>query len=135
MVFMCSNPKIDNLPFEKPTGNVQKAEAVVVIDGVFVVRLANGRFMTSARDAHKWAYPISSDKAFRKPIIRGLQKIGFITKAEADEHMEEHKLAKERRDRAWAEKMMRENAEKLGLASEVEALLTTPTKGTPNDEG
>ena len=119
MVFMCSQERIDNLPFHKPSSKVQKAEAVVAIDGVLVVRLADGRFITSARDAHKWAYPISADKVFREPIIRGLQKIGAITKAEADAHMAEHRKAKAARERKWAEKMLMEHAANLGIAAQV----------------
>lgn len=115
MVLMCSNEKLDNLPFAKPTGNVQKAEAVVKVDGVLVVRLANGRFMTSARDFHKWAYPISSEVTLRGPVIRGLQKIGFITKAEADEHMAQNKAAVERKNSAWRAKSILENADRLGI--------------------
>lgn len=126
MVLMCSNDKIDNLGFAKPPVRVQKADAVVMIDGVMVVRLANGKFITSARDFHKWAYTIGHDLAFREPVVRGLAAIGYITEAEAKEHMAEHRRAKERRDRAFAEKMVREYGEKLGIGDAVEAALTPP---------
>lgn len=116
MVLMCANKKIDNTSFERPTGSVQKADAVVQVDGVLVVRLANGRFMTSARDFHKWAYTIGHDLRLREPVIRGLQKIGYITKDEADEHMAQNAAAIKRREHQHAAKYIRESADKLGLS-------------------
>jgi hypothetical protein len=116
---MCQNEKIDNLPFDAPTSKVRKADAVVMIDGVMVVRLANGRFITSARDFHKWAYTISHDLHFREPIVRGLAAIGFISSAEADEHMAEHRRAKERRDHKFAEEMVLLYGSKLGIADAI----------------
>ena len=115
MVFMCNNETIDNLPFSKPPRKPQSAEKMVCIDGVFVVKLANGKFVTSARDAHKWAYPISADMKMREPIIRGLAAMGVISKAEADEHMDQHKAAKAAREKQWSSKMLKEQAAKLGV--------------------
>lgn len=115
MVFMCNNEKIDNLPFSKPPSRPALAEKMVCIDGVFVVKLSNGKFVTSARDAHKWAYPISSDYKMREPIIRGLAALGVISKGEADEHMEQNRAAKLKREKKWASKMLKEQAAKLGI--------------------
>ena len=126
MTLMCSNEKIGNLPFEKPSDKPQKADMVVVIDGVMIVRLASGRFMTSARDFHKWAYTISHDLTFREPVVRGLAAIGFITNAEAKSHMAEHRRAKAYRERTHAERMVREYGSQIGIGEAVELLLAKP---------
>ena len=130
MVFMCSQESIDNLPFAKPSSNVQKATAVVMVDGVMVVKLANGRFITSARDVHKWAYPISGDYVFREPIIRGLQKIGAISKADADAHMEEHRRRRAERERRWNEEMFRKCAAELGIDLTAQGIEASGGDGT-----
>ena len=119
MVLMCSNEKLDNLSFEKPSTKAMKADVVAQIDGVLVVRLANGRFLTSARDFHKWAYTIGHDTVFREPVVRGLAAIGFITQQEAAEHMAEHRRAKERRDEAWSIEQLTTHAAKLGISDVV----------------
>lgn len=127
MTLMCSNEKIDNLSFEKPPAKAQKADLVAQIDGVLVVRLANGRFVTSARDFHKWAYTVGHDLLPREGVIRGLAAIGFITEEEADQHMAEHRRVKAASDDEFAEKMVRAYADRLGIAAEVSAALVART--------
>lgn len=115
MVLMCSNEIIDNLPFAAPSGKVMAAEKVVQIDGVLVVKLANGRIMTSARDFHKWAYPIGHAVAAREPVVRGLAKLGLITPEMAEAHMAEHRRARDAREAKHAREMVELYAPKAGL--------------------
>lgn len=115
MVLMCSNEIIDNLPFAAPTAKVMAAEKVVQIDGVLVVKLANGRIMTSARDFHKWAFPIGTDLPAREPVVKGLAKLGVITDAMVQEHMEQHRRVREAQDVKHARSMVEMYAAKAGV--------------------
>ena len=115
MVLMCSNETIDNLPFVAPSAKVMKAEKVVMIDGVLVVKLANGRIMTSARDFHKWAFPISTDLPARESVLKGLARLGVITDEIVQEHMTEHRRAREAKDAKHAREMVEIYAPKAGL--------------------
>lgn len=112
---MCSNEIIANLPFMAPTGKVVAAEKVVRIDGVLIVKLANGRIMTSAKDFHKWAYPISHSTALREPVVKGLARLGVITDEMAQEHMEEHRRAADARKVKHAREMVAIYAAEAGL--------------------
>ena len=115
MVLMCRNEIIDNLPFAAPTAKVIAAEKVVQIDGVLVVKLANGRIMTSARNFHKWAFPIGTDLPAREPVVKGLAKLGVITDEMAQEHMDEHRRAREAKEEQFAREMVETYAKKAGL--------------------
>jgi hypothetical protein len=115
MTLMCSNEIISNLPFSAPTAKVVAAEKVVRIDGVLVVKLANGRIMTSAKDFHKWAYPISHSTAAREPVVKGLARLGVITDEMAQEHMDEHRRAFEAREIKRDREMAEIYAAKAGL--------------------
>lgn len=115
MTLMCSNEIIANLPFSAPTAKVMAAEKVVRIDGVLVVKLANGRIMTSAKDFHKWAYSISHSTALREPVVKGLARLGVITDEMAQEHMDEHRRARKAKEEQFAREMVKIYAKKAGL--------------------
>lgn len=74
---------------KRRVSTAMKAESVVIIpdgrDGIMVVKLANGGFVSS-RDISKFAY-LPGQYPWMEPTIKALVKLGAISQEAADEHM------------------------------------------------
>lgn len=112
-------PAIDNIRWVRATSRAHKTEAVIVVPGpgkneLMIARLANGCF-ASSWDLSKGAY-LPGSWPWTDGVIKALVKLGAITQADADAHLQACADYVRRRDARYALESLPDVAERAGIS-------------------
>lgn len=114
-MLLSSIKEIDHLRMTKVTKRPAKAEAMVVVEGMVVVRLPGDRWWCSWKDFEKYArLPGTWDGRVQK-LLDGLVLLGLVKKEVAEAHMKLARHATAMQSFDYDKKKLKEMAEQYGF--------------------
>lgn len=111
---------IQRIRFVNLSAAPRKADKVVMVEGIVLVKLDDGTFATN-RDLGDYAY-VPGAWPWLPPVMRALRKLGAISKADMDAHLALCAAKSADRDKAWDREQVLKIAKRRGLELTAEQL-------------
>lgn len=89
---------IDGLYCEESLSRATKVESAVCVNGMIVIKIDAGRYWCSWKPVREGALVPGHWGSHMTNLMRGLQKLGMISKADVEAHLAYEKRATEQRE-------------------------------------